>query len=118
MPATALQLSFYLLCATAFGGLILSMFVLGARRTPSALSVAHGAAAVVAIVLFAVSLRSNAGALGITGLVFLLAAAVAGVYLAHHHPRERSPEFVVLWHAMAAVTGLIVAGVLLSRSLN
>jgi hypothetical protein len=49
-------------------------------------------------------------------LVVLVGAASGGLYLAHRHPRDQSPEFVVLMHALAAVTGVIVVGIALSRA--
>ena len=97
MPDNLLQIAFYVLCATAAGGLLLSMFVLGGREAPKPVAIGHGLAGVLAVLA-------------------LIGAAGGGLYLAHRHPRNESPEFIVAMHALAAVTGVIVVGVLLSRA--
>lgn len=106
------QLALYVLLATALGGLVLSGFVLGGREAPNWLALGHGGAGALGIVLLV--LGGLSAGLSVAALLFLLAAAAGGLWLAHG-PRSDSPELTVLLHGTAAVTGVIVVAVLLSR---
>jgi hypothetical protein len=116
MPDNLMQIAFYVLCATALGGLLLSAFVLGGREAPKAIAIGHGAAGAAGIVMLGATLVGSGMGLAALALVVLVGAASGGLYLAHRHPRDQSPEFVVLMHALAAVTGVIVVGIALSRA--
>jgi len=93
----------------AVGGLILAASVLRGRLAPWALSLVHAGLGAVGLILTVVAVLGGAGGVVPIALGVLVVAALGGFYLASVHLRGTpGPKAVVVIHALAAVTGVVL----------
>ena len=93
----------------AVGGLILAASVLRGRLAPWALSLVHAGLGAVGLILTVVAVFNGAGGVVPIALGILVLAALGGFYLASVHLRGTpGPKAVVVIHALAAVTGVVL----------
>ena len=96
-------------CVAALGGVVLASFVLRGRFTPWAVSLVHALLGASGLVLLLLAVLQGAGNRAAIALGVLVAAALGGFYLASLHlHRKLAVRKVVLVHAGAAVTGVLV----------
>lgn len=93
----------------AVGGLVLAASVLRGRLAPWLLSLVHAALGALGLVLTLMAvLNGSSGAVSLA-LGILVVAALGGFFLASFHLRgEPGPKAVVVVHALAAVTGVVI----------
>ncbi len=95
--------------AAAIGGLVLAASVLRGRLPPWALSLTHGALGAVGLGLTLVAVLQGAEGTVQIALLILVVTALGGFFLASFHLRNKpAPGPVVVVHALAAVTGVLV----------
>lgn len=96
----------------AVGGLVLASSVLRGKLAPWPLSLLHAGLGAVGLVLVLLAVLNGTGGTITTALIILVAAALAGFYLASLHLKNRvAPKGAVVAHAGAAVAGfLLLAG--------
>lgn len=93
----------------AVGGLILAASVLRGRLASWALSLVHAALGALGLILLIVAVMQGGGGAAQIALAILLVVALVGFYLASVHLRGKpGPRAVVVIHALAAVTGVVV----------
>jgi hypothetical protein len=93
----------------AVGGLILAASVLRGRLAPWALSLVHAALGALGLVLTLMAVLNGAGGVVPIALGILVVAALGGFFLASVHLRGKpGPKAVVVIHALAAVTGVVL----------
>lgn len=93
----------------AVGGLILAASVLRGRLAPWALSLVHAGLGAVGLILTVMAVLGGAGGVVPIALGILVVAALGGFYLASVHLRGTpGPKAVVVIHALAAVTGVVL----------
>ncbi len=93
----------------AVGGLILAASVLRGRLAPWALSLVHAGLGAVGLIFTVLAVLGGAGGVVPIALGVLVVAALGGFYLASVHLRGKpGPRAVVVIHALAAVTGVVL----------
>lgn len=93
----------------ALGGLVLASFVLRGRFTPWAISLLHALLGASGLILLLLAVMQGAGTRATVALCVLVAAALGGFYLASLHlSKKLAVKKVVLIHAGAAVTGVLI----------
>ncbi len=95
--------------AAALAGLLLASSVLRGKLAPWPLSLLHAALGATGLVLLVIAAMDGAGSRITTALVILVVAALGGFYLASLHLKEQlAPNGVVLVHAGVAVLGFVL----------
>lgn len=95
--------------AAAVVGLVLAASVLRDKLPSWTLSLVHGALGAVGLVLTLFAVFQGAGGAVQAALIVLVIAALGGFFLASSHLRNKpGPKPVVVVHALAAVTGVLV----------
>ena len=93
----------------AVGGLILAASVLRGKLASWALSLVHAALGALGLILLIGAVMQGGGRTAQIALAILLVVALVGFYLASVHLRGKpGPKTVVVIHALAAVTGVLV----------
>ncbi len=93
----------------ALGGLVLASFVLRGRFTPWAVSLLHALLGASGLILLLLAVLQGAGTRATVALCVLVVAALGGFDLASLHlNRKLAVRKVVLAHAGAAVTGVLI----------
>lgn len=94
--------------AIVLGILVLS-YILQNQPTPKFIAVLHGVIAAFALVVVIIYLIINHTSLPVLGITVLIIAALGGLFLfASDVGQHRMPKWVIIWHPIIAIIGLIL----------
>ena len=95
-------------CLAALGGIVLLTYVLRSKPTPKGLSMIHGGAAFVGVVLLVIfAITSDAEYRHVPSILLFVIAAIGGGVLAWRDISGKSvPKWLAVVHGLVAATGL------------